>query len=152
MSSNSSDCKNIDIYSIPVYYISFGKNLKLEKLLSEQGFLNINHFEAVDGKKLKPDELKLQRKITFRVYNDLLHNRSENWGIPSLGAIGCTSSHNELWRKCVKENMEHIIIVENDLVFKKNFLMMISNSLNIPYQNPKAHFLAREHINLIILK
>jgi hypothetical protein len=50
MSSNSSDCKNIDIYSIPVYYISFGKNLKLEKLLSEQGFLNINHLRLLTEK------------------------------------------------------------------------------------------------------
>jgi hypothetical protein len=42
----------MNIYSIPVYYISFGKNLKLEKRLVEQGFTNINHFEAIDGKKL----------------------------------------------------------------------------------------------------
>lgn len=83
----------------------------------------------------------------------MLHNRSENWGIPSLGAIGCTSSHNELWRKCVKENMEHIIIVENDLVFKNKFSDDDIKFINYsPYQNQKAHFLAREHINLIILK
>jgi hypothetical protein len=53
MTSSCLDCKNIDLYSIPVYYISFGENLKLEKHLTEQGFVNINHFEAIDGKKLK---------------------------------------------------------------------------------------------------
>lgn len=137
---NSSDTKNIDIYSIPVYYISFGKNLNLEKHLSEQGFINVNHFEAIDGKKLKPDDLRLQRKITFRAYNDLIQNRGETWGIPSLGAIGCTSSHNELWKKCVNENMNHIIIVENDLVFKDKFSDDDIKFINYSLRKPKSAF------------
>lgn len=123
----------IDIYSIPLYYISFGKNLELEKHLIEQGFTNINHFEAIDGKKLKIKELKNKRMITVRTYVDLIKLRSEKWGIPSLGAVGCTLSHNELWKKCVNENMEHVIIVENDLIFKNKFsdedLEFINDSL-----------------------
>ena len=44
---------SIDIYSIPLYYISFKKNTELEKNLVKTGFNNINHFAAVDGRKLK---------------------------------------------------------------------------------------------------
>lgn len=126
----------MNIYSIPVYYISFGKNLELEKRLIEQGFTNINHFEAIDGKKLKRKKLKKKKMITVRTYVDLINKRGETWGIPSLGAVGCTLSHNELWKKCVNENMEHIIIVENDVVFKNKFsdddIEFINNSLSDP--------------------
>lgn len=130
----------IDIFSIPVYYISFGKNLELEKRLIEQGFTNINHFEAINGKKLKIKELKKKQIITVRTYVDLIKLRSEKWGIPSLGAVGCTLSHNELWKKCVNENMEHIIIVENDLIFKKKFSNEDLEFINDSLKESKSSF------------
>jgi GR25 family glycosyltransferase involved in LPS biosynthesis len=130
----------MNIYSIPVYYISFGKNLELEKRLIEQGFTNINHFEAIDGKKLKIKELKKKKMITVRTYVDLIKRRGEQWGIPSLGAVGCTLSHNELWKKCVNENMEHIIIAENDLIFKKKFSNEDLEFINDSLRQPKSSF------------
>ena len=130
----------IDIYSIPVYYISFGKNLELEKRLIEQGFTNINHFEAINGKKLKIEKLKKKKMITVRTYVDLINNRGETWGIPSLGAVGCTLSHNELWKKCVNENMEHIIIAENDLIFKNKFSNEDLEFINDSLRESKSSF------------
>ncbi len=108
----------LDIFAIPLYYISFGKNASLENYLKDQGFIDINHFEAIDGKQFSPDKLREDNLITNRAYNDLITGRIDDAGIPSLGAIGCTMSHYELWKKCLSDNIPYITIVENDLIFK----------------------------------
>jgi len=45
----------IDIYGLPLFYISFKSNDDVEQHYVDRGFRNINHFEAVNGKKLNPD-------------------------------------------------------------------------------------------------
>lgn len=124
----------IDIFNMPLYYISFKQKPGLEIALKEQGFTNIHHFKAIDGRKLNVEELKNKNAITIRTYNDLHTQRKEHSGIPSLGSIGCTLSHYELWKKCIKNNYKHIIIVEDDLIFPKKFtdsdISFISNTLS----------------------
>ena len=109
----------IDIFSIPLYYISFNKNKELEKKLNDVGFTNINHFKAVNGKQFDPLKLKRDNMITIRTLNDLNSNRNEFSGIPSLGAVGCTLSHYELWSKCMND-LDYIIIVEDDVKVDRN--------------------------------
>ena len=50
---------NIDVFNIPLYYISFDKSLTLENMLKTYNFNNINHFPAVDGRKLTLEKLVL---------------------------------------------------------------------------------------------
>ena len=107
------------IFNLPLYYISFKKNNSLEKEIKSIGFNNINHFSAIDGRKLKPIELLKRKIITIRAYNDLINKRNEHSGIPSVGAIGCTMSHYKLWQKCISKNFPYIIIVEDDVKLKK---------------------------------
>lgn len=109
----------IDIFNLPLYYISFKKNNKLEKHLKDNGFNNINHFEAVDGRKLNEIDLLNDNIISIRVYNDLVYGRSEHAGMSSLGGIGCTLSHRSLWKHCIDNNIPYLIIVEDDVNFKK---------------------------------
>jgi GR25 family glycosyltransferase involved in LPS biosynthesis len=108
----------MEIYNIPLYYISFTPKEELENKLKEVGFTNINHFKAIDGKKMDPKELVKNNIITIRSYNDLLSKRTEHIGISSLGAIGCTMSHHQLWKKCA-EDLDSIIIVEDDADINK---------------------------------
>jgi GR25 family glycosyltransferase involved in LPS biosynthesis len=111
--------KSIDIFEIPLYYIDLRKNNKLEFELENIGFKNINFFQAVNGRKLDIKKLREDGIITIRSYNDLLNNREQRSGLSSLGAVGCTLSHYFLWQKCVKDNLNYIIIVENDVDLKK---------------------------------
>lgn len=104
----------LNIYNIPVFYISFNKKPDLENSLKNIGFTNINFFKAVDGRKFDIDELYKNNIITIRSYNDLKKNRTQHSGIPSLGAVGCTMSHYKLWKKCVDE-YDYIIIIEDDI-------------------------------------
>jgi len=105
----------MNIFDIPLYYISFKENEKLKSKLELAGFKNINHFEAIDGRKFQPAELLSKKLITIRTYTDLISDREQHSGIPSLGAVGCTMSHDKLWNLCVDKNFPYIIIVEDDM-------------------------------------
>lgn len=124
---------NIDIYSIPLYYISFKKNTKLEQNLIKTGFNNINHFNAIDGRKLKPEQLIEENKISIRAYNDLVFGRHQHSGLPCMGSVGCTLSHYSLWKKCIDDNIPYIIIAEDDLYIDKKLSkkdeIIINNAL-----------------------
>ena len=111
----------IDIYSIPLYYISFDQKPELEKMLREKGFTNINYFKAFNGKELDLDLIKNNKIISIRSYNDIKNFREQKAGMPSLGAVGCAMSHYLLWKKCIDENMDYITIVEDDVYFSNNF-------------------------------
>jgi len=108
----------INIYNIPLYYIGFKKKYELEEKLKDIGFTDINHFESIDGRKMEPRELLTNGVITVRAYIDIVHGREEHIGISSLGTIGCTLSHLELWKKCA-DNLSYIIIAEDDVIPSK---------------------------------
>lgn len=125
----------MEIFKIPLYYISFKKNDKLESYLEFKGFNYINHFKAIDGRKFKPKELLSKNLITVRTYNDLISEREQHSGIPSLGAIGCTMSHHILWKLCVEKNLPYIIICEDDLTalhINNEVIKKITNTLKKP--------------------
>ena len=108
-----------DIFKIPLYYIGFKRNKPLENQLRNWGFTNINHFQAIDGRKLNPEKLFSDGIIGSRAYNDLKYGRAERSGISSLGTIGCTLSHSSLWKLCVDNNYPYIIIAEDDVIIKR---------------------------------
>lgn len=108
---------SVNVLNIPLYYISFKKNIKLEEYLKSQGFKNINHFKAINGKRFNPKKLLNDKTITIRSYNDIINNREQHSGLSSMGAIGCTLSHSLLWEKCVKDNIKYMTIVEDDVIF-----------------------------------
>jgi len=122
----------MNIFSIPVYYISFNVKPDLEKKLKDVGFTNVNFFKAVNGKQFDPKQLRRDNIISIRSYNDIISNRNEVAGIPSMGAIGCTLSHYELWKMCMNE-FDNIIILEDDVNIDRSLtpteISIISESL-----------------------
>ena len=128
------------ILDIPLYYISFNENRDIESHLKDVGFTNINHFPAIDGRKNDIVDLIENNLITIRSYNDLSTQREQHSGLPTLGAVGCTMSHDALWRKCATDpNLPYLIIVEDDVYFKKK---IDQNDLNFFHDtlqnNPKS--------------
>lgn len=122
----------LDIFNIPMYYISFKRKRELERNMSSRGFSNIKHFPAIDGRKYKPKKLINDGIISNSAYVELLGGRQRIAGLPSLGAIGCSLSHYSIWKICVEENLPYIIAVEEDCympVIKKHDLFKIRNIL-----------------------
>ena len=124
----------IDLLSIPLYYISFNKSKELESYYKDNGFKDVNHFQAVDGRKFNVDNLRRKNIISVRTYIDLLNGRISHYGIPTMGAIGCTMSHYSLWKLCVNQQLPYIIIAEDDNVFIDDFKSIdheeISNAIS----------------------
>ena len=118
------------IFEYPLYYISFKKNDKLEKACYDLGFKNVNHFSAVDGRKFKPIDLLKNDIITTRSYQDLVYGRDQHKGLSSLGAIGCTMSHDTLWNLCIKNNFPYIIILEDDVKLPKSIKQKDIDKIN----------------------
>ena len=123
------------IFEYPLYYISFKKNDKLEKACYNLGFKNVNHFSAVDGRNFKPIDLLKNDIITTRSYEDLVYGRDQHKGLPSLGAIGCTMSHDTLWNLCILEDdvklpksiKQKDIDKINNILSKKNSIFISAN-------------------------
>lgn len=127
------------LYNAPLYYISFNKNKDIEKYYHNIGFKNVNHFKAVDGRKLNAKKLLEDNTISIRCYHDLVYGRTQESGMPSLGGIGCTMSHFNLWKYCVDKDFPYIIITEDDNKFingiskkdEKNILDVVSSANGI---------------------
>lgn len=122
----------LDIFKIPMYYISFKRNLDLEKNMSSRGFSDINYFSAVNGKKYRPKNLVNEGIISNSAYVELLGGRQRIAGLPSLGAVGCSLSHYNIWKICIERNLPYIIVVEDDCympIIKKYELFKIRNIL-----------------------
>lgn len=120
------------IFKIPIHYIGFRKEPRLEYNLRFNGFKNIHHFVAVDGRKYKPLDLLNSKIINVRAYNDLIYGRDQHIGISSLGTIGCTLSHLAVWKICVRDNLPFIAVAENDLklnILKPQDIKNIENAL-----------------------
>jgi GR25 family glycosyltransferase involved in LPS biosynthesis len=151
-----------DIFSYHLYYISFNKQPELEKKCIDLGFKNVNHFTAIDGKKFDSETLLKNNLITIRAYQDLVYGREQHTGIPSLGAIGCTFSHYNLWKLCVEKNLPYIIVVEEDVDFpdkikqedfhKINSILDKENSIYVSCnvsKNPNSHKFMGTHFYII---
>lgn len=131
----------LNIFNIPLYYISFNYEAKLERNLHEVGFQNINHFKAIDGRKFSLESLLENKIISIRSYKDLLTIREQSSGLPSLGAIGCTMSHCELWKLCVEKNLPYIAIAEADLHLR-DITPKIQDKIKEILQKPNSLFVS----------
>lgn len=131
----------LNIYNIPLYYISFNKQPVLEKHFQSYGFTNINHFQAIDGRKLNPKNLVINNIITPRAYNDIVYGREQHTALPSLGAVGCTMSHCSLWNKCVSNNFPYIIIAEDDAKFFRKLSNFDINNITKAIKTPNGGFI-----------
>lgn len=87
--------------------------------------LSFEFFEAIDGK----DEANLK---AFDEYIDDKKANLLRGGALSSSEKACFASHLMLWKKCIELD-ESIIILEDDVIFKNEFLEFIDEFINSPY-------------------
>ena len=76
----------LDITKLKLYYISFNKLPSLETELRSLGFVDVNLFEAIDGRKLDPFQLKEDGVISIRSFNELFTGVAVN----NITFFGCS--------------------------------------------------------------
>lgn len=129
---------------IKTYVISLDRTPErfafVKKQLDEQN-LKYKKFKAVDGYELdfqnaetgeflasekKKDFSKYSWENGPTTYNVVLHGRTlmkifvEKKQF-SLGEIGVTCSHREIWKEMIKNNYDKVMVFEDDVIFDKDF-------------------------------
>ena len=109
----------IDLDKIPIFCINLDKRpARYEKFCKQPGVKEllpkIQRFSAVDGTLLdlmKSDQVSLQTK-----YNIKHKTRRSHGEINTVGAIGCSLSHYQVWQKFLKDSKaSHCLVLEDDV-------------------------------------
>lgn len=104
----------------PIFVISLKRSQDRRKSISSQfNSLGIpfQFFDAIDGRQLSEGDLK---SVNFQKAKELCGHDL------SLGEVGCSLSHIKLYEKCLEENIDEVIILEDDIMLKKDFLTVLT--------------------------
>lgn len=101
---------------------------------SKYPFMEVELVEAVDGRKLKPEEFKDRfdlKKFIDRYYRT-----------PKGGEIGCTLSHRICYRKLLESNEKFALILEDDVcfIYPEDIENTLNDILN-EYKDDKPYFI-----------
>ncbi|CAD7005695.1 unnamed protein product [Ceratitis capitata] len=88
---------------------------KMFKLFEEIG-LDVEHFPAVDGKRLTPELLEADGIKFMPGYEDPYNHRKM-----TMGEVGCFLSHYRIWEKIVAKQQKEVLILEDDVRFQPYF-------------------------------
>ena len=82
----------------------------MEKVMSPFGFLDVEFVEAVDGRKMSPEEIEtcFNQSKAHRRYGRILRG----------GEIGCTLSHKLCAQKLLNSNLPYALFLEDDLIWQ----------------------------------
>ena len=88
-------------------------------------YYEIEIFNAIDGREINKEYLIQNNYEISLNWNDNLHRRPMKWG-----EIGCAISHYQVWNKIIEQNLESAIILEDDVVFKSDFINNLKEILD----------------------
>lgn len=123
---------------IKTYVINLKESVvRREAVLAETAkyfFMDVELVEAVDGRKLDPEEVKAcfdSKKFIYRYHRT-----------PKGGEIGCTLSHRKCYRKLLESDEEFALILEDDVnfLYPEDVGTTLRNILD-NYSNDKPYFI-----------
>ena len=88
-------------------------------------YYEIEIFNAIDGIEINKEYLIQNNYKISLDWNDNLHRRPMKWG-----EIGCAISHYQVWNKIIEQNLESAIILEDDVIFKSDFINNLKEILD----------------------
>ena len=118
---------SLNIYSLPVFYISLSRKPIYETEFKENGFTNVSHFKAVDmrGDKSLKNILKMldDKLITMKNVIDLMTGElNDDYSYCTKSVIGCYLSHVECWKLGIQQHQNggppFFIVAEDDVEFR----------------------------------
>lgn len=98
------------------------KRKKMEDRLKGEEY---EMFKAFDGRQLNDEKLEQMGAGILKEWKDPFSGRNPTWG-----EAGCALSHYSIIEKCVQENIEVAVILEDDVIIPDNFNEYINNVLN----------------------
>ena len=110
------------------------------KQLNKYKLYNFEFIDAIDGTNLNNEEYKS-------------YTTSIGYYITSASMVGCGMSHIKTWKKIVENNIKYSLILEDDFIFKNNFLsdfnkLMIKTPTNFDLLILNSNLLTNEYLKL----
>lgn len=135
VSSNLYTGTNISsIKDIPIFVVNLDKDIDRWNFIKFQlDYIQSNKYEripAVDMRKpnmsefYKDDRISLYTKFTIQK-----KHRCDHKQIDRTGAIGCTLSHYNIWKKIIDDNIDIAIVMEDDMRLMSNFYDILEKEL-----------------------
>jgi len=120
--------KKLNIFNVPTYVISMKERPDRWKRFTQQPVVHemkyLRYSKAVNGKALK---YKSDPRISVRTRLNIFRNyRRSHHEIATLGAVGCSLSHIEAWKKFIKSGAKHCMIMEDDAMITESTLKEIN--------------------------
>lgn len=105
--------------NINIYVISLARSPERKINVNKQlNGINFKYFEAVDGKNLTDNQKELEKKYVEP-------------GSLNPGQIGCLLSHVLLWKQIIQSQMQHTLVLEDDITVVHPFNDIINKLINI---------------------
>lgn len=108
------------------YYINLSSRIdRNENILNEQKhsfFLKnkLIRYDAIDGKQLNLFQIT-NDILTNKGRNDIISNVVNNWGKDlTHGALGCALTHRELYKECLENKYNSLLILEDDIKINRD--------------------------------
>ena len=98
---------------------------KMAKYLTEHK-MDVTFIEAVDGNDLTHKKLKEENISLVEDYRDPYSGRNMTWG-----EVGCTLSHYKVYDRCIKENTDIAVILEDDILIPRWFGEKLEEALTL---------------------
>lgn len=124
---------NISLTNIPIYIIHYKGATDRKKYLSE--WLENNNLKATWM--TDPDRREMTEEFISQYYDELCKKEWSSY--PHLnrqltkGEIACSIAHLNVYKDAIKNQHEHIMVLEDDCRFVDNFIVLFNNLMqNIP--------------------
>ena len=115
----------MDAHSLPVWLINLDRATERRRQMEERlGLLGLNYtrFDAIDGRR---DWERLSSSVDISAFR-------RNVGRDVIpGEIGASHSHLEVWRQLIASEFEIGLVLEDDVVFHKDFIDAINAALTV---------------------
>ncbi|KAM3865630.1 procollagen galactosyltransferase 2-like [Diretmus argenteus] len=132
-----------------IFLINLKRRLdRRERMLSSLAVLGIDVTltEAVDGKALNSSQLKTMGIDMLPGYKDPYSGR-----VLTRGEIGCFLSHYNIWKQVVKQELQQVLVLEDDVRFESRFhsrLMSIMDNVKRAALNWELIYVGRKRLQV----
>lgn len=120
--------KKLNIFNVPTYVINMKERPDRWTRFTQQPAVhtlkNIRHVKGINGKKLK---YKKDKRISVGTRLNIFRNyRRSHYEVATLGAVGCSLSHIDAWKKFIQTGSRYCFIMEDDAILTESTLENIN--------------------------
>lgn len=131
-------CKEHKLSSIKIFCISLvNAKARRESILEMKNNLDLNLeiINAIDGR--NKSRVEMQSMTKRRIRWNCLNGHRDEMKTPTEAA--CSLSHISVWEKIINKNLEHAIIIEDDVISQQNATLNIARDADFVYLSPRAN-------------